>query len=138
VALVQRTAGKVYSDDPFFKGRLGISYGKWIAYIHRWRIRSNNLTFIEGLSQDVAHNFDEEIDLLFIDADHSYNAVKQDWVDWCPKLKDRALIVLHDAMQTPTSSYLGSMQFYSEHVRKPEQVELVDSVNSMVILRVCR
>jgi predicted O-methyltransferase YrrM len=36
------------------------------------------------------------IDLLFIDADHSYEAVRADWLNWSPFLKKGGIIVFHD------------------------------------------
>ncbi len=37
-----------------------------------------------------------EIDLLFIDANHSYESVKNDFLGFFPMVKDGGLIVLHD------------------------------------------
>jgi len=41
-------------------------------------------------------NFNEKIDFLFIDGDHSYDAVKKDVDIWFPKLKSGGIIVMHD------------------------------------------
>ena len=46
VALAQNSQGKVYSVDPFFKGRLQICYGECIARLHRRRSRVTNLHFL--------------------------------------------------------------------------------------------
>jgi hypothetical protein len=86
VALAKNTVGAVYSVDPFFKGRLHISYGEWIARLHRKRSRAKNLFFLKGFSQDVVRDFRLPIEFLFIDADHSYEAVKGDWNSWRPKM----------------------------------------------------
>ncbi len=51
---------------------------------------------IRKRSDDAARNFNEKIDLLFIDGDHEYEGVKLDWDCWSPHLKDNATIVLHD------------------------------------------
>lgn len=51
---------------------------------------------LRGKSVEVAKDFDKEIDLLFIDGDHSYEAVKSDVEAWFPKLKDGAIVVFHD------------------------------------------
>ena len=59
------------------------TYEKWIVPLR-------------GESVEVAKNFDKEIDLLFIDGDHSYEAVKSDVEAWFPKLKDGAIVVFHD------------------------------------------
>ncbi len=36
-------------------------------------------------------------DIIFIDGDHRYSAVKQDILDWLPKLKEGGLLCGHDA-----------------------------------------
>lgn len=52
---------------------------------------------LRGLSTAIAQQFNEEqIDLLFIDGDHSYEAVRSDLEAWLPKLKNRGTVVLHD------------------------------------------
>jgi len=44
----------------------------------------------------VAHCFNNMADMVFIDADHSYEAVKQDILDWKPKLRAGGIISGHD------------------------------------------
>ncbi len=40
--------------------------------------------------------FNEEIDFVFIDGDHSYEGVKQDVEIWFPRLKSGGIIAMHD------------------------------------------
>ena len=49
-----------------------------------------------GKSVDIANTFDKKIDLLFIDGDHSYGAVKADAVNWIPKVKEGGIVIFHD------------------------------------------
>lgn len=52
---------------------------------------------IEGYSFDVANKLENNsIDLIFIDADHSYEAVKKDIVAYTPKLKENGILSGHD------------------------------------------
>jgi len=48
-------------------------------------------------SQEVAPTFPHAIDLLFIDGNHDYEAVRQDFELWVPKLRDGGVLCLHDA-----------------------------------------
>lgn len=41
-------------------------------------------------------SFNKKIDLLFIDATHTYDAVRADIEQWCPHLKDDAVVVFDD------------------------------------------
>ncbi|MCZ7621572.1 MULTISPECIES: class I SAM-dependent methyltransferase [Candidatus Kuenenia] len=51
---------------------------------------------LRGNSVDVAKTFQGEINLLFIDGDHSYESCLQDWVSWEPFLDRNAIVVFHD------------------------------------------
>jgi predicted O-methyltransferase YrrM len=51
---------------------------------------------LRGKSDNVAEEFNEGIDLLFIDGGHSYEAVKADVEAWFPKLNVNAIVIFHD------------------------------------------
>ena len=136
VALALNTKGKVYAVDPFYSGRLGICYSEYVARAHQRRSRAKNLVFLKGLSHEIAPMFDLPIDFLFIDADHSYDAVKADWNAWFPKVRKNGHIALHDSKPAPNSTHLlGSMRFYCEDIPKINVVSECDSVDSLVILQ---
>src|SRR5258708_22852275 len=70
-ALAANTTGRVYSIDPFFSGRLGICYGEVVAKFVRWKRRLSNVEFLKAFSHDVAPQFRQSSDFIFIDADHN-------------------------------------------------------------------
>jgi hypothetical protein len=136
VAFAQNTTGTVYSVDPFYRGRLGICYTECIARLHRWRTGAQNLVYLKGLSLEIGSTFDSQVDFLFVDADHSYEAAKADWSTWFPKVRKNGYIALHDSKLAPNSPQnLGSMQFYSEDLSRMEGVVECDSVDSLVIVQ---
>lgn len=73
--------------------------GKWDTYtefqnnINKFE---NYIVALRGTSATVGKTFNDEIDFLFIDGDHSYTGVKQDFETWFPKLKKDGIIVFHD------------------------------------------
>ena len=57
------------------------------------------ITPIRGMSYDVVDNIKKltnNIDMLFIDGDHSYEGVKKDWDLYSPLLKSGAIVIFHD------------------------------------------
>lgn len=56
--------------------------------------------------------FSGEVDFLFIDADHSYDGVKQDLEEWLPKLKNGGYVAFHDYFN---NAFPGVKQAVDEH-----------------------
>lgn len=131
-AALARCSKSVYSIDPFPPGRLGICYGEVIAEKHLQRLGlRDNVRLWTGFSWDIAPNFKVPVDLVFIDGDHSYEAITRDWNDWYPKLVKGGIIALHDARIAPHSPYpLGTQQFAAELT-----LPVLDTVDSLVVYR---
>tara|TARA_B110000967_G_scaffold177043_1_gene190888 strand:+ start:2349 stop:3014 length:666 start_codon:yes stop_codon:yes gene_type:complete len=77
-------------------------------------LRFKNLTIIASDSKanstiERVKKF-EKFDLIFIDADHTYNAVKSDFNNYVPMLNKKGVMVMHD-IHFPGS---GSEKFWNE------------------------
>lgn len=78
-------------------------------------------TFADGL-----RHFDNgSIDLLHIDGFHTYEAVKQDFHSWLPKLSERAIVLFHDT--TVRERDFGVWKFWSEAARDYPHFEFLHS-----------
>lgn len=56
-----------------------------------------NIAIHRGYSREFENNFnDKSIDILFIDADHSYEGCKEDIVNFFPKVKSGGIVIFHD------------------------------------------
>ncbi|MDI3545103.1 MAG: 1-O-methyltransferase [Rikenellaceae bacterium] len=70
---------------------------------------------LRGKSVEIAKTFNNEIDLLFIDGDHSYEGVRADVEAWLPKVKDGGIVVFHDigwaeGVQRVVNEYIKPLQ----------------------------
>jgi len=50
---------------------------------------------IEVDSGQLVHEWQDEIDLLFVDGDHSYEGVKRD-IEWAKLIREDGLVIFHD------------------------------------------
>jgi len=65
---------------------------------------------IKGDSKTVGKAWDTEIDLLFVDGDHSYNGAKADLQIWSPLVKPLGALVVHDCV-TPDNTTPHALHF---------------------------
>jgi MMP 1-O-methyltransferase len=63
-------------------------------------------------SNKAAENFDKPVELIFVDGDHKYEAVKSDFELWFPKVTDGGTIAFHD-VNSP-----GPRRLVDETIRK--------------------
>jgi len=69
--------------------------------IYDYNLKRNNVRHlikdIKGCSWEVAKQFpDEYFDFILIDADHGYQSVKKDILNWFPKIKKSGMFAGHD------------------------------------------
>jgi predicted O-methyltransferase YrrM len=73
----------------------------------------NRLIPIEATSELAADQIaDNSLDLVFIDANHSYDYVKKDIIKYTPKLKENGLLTGHDI------DYPGVNQAVNEMIKQ--------------------
>jgi predicted O-methyltransferase YrrM len=141
-ALLLRTMaadGVLYAIDPFFAGRFGICWGKFIARRETARVKSpGKIIFLEKLSFEALDDVPGELDFLFVDGDHSLEGIKRDWADWSPRMAAGGIIALHDTRLPAHNSRvvtLGSHQYFESDIRQDSRFEIIEQVDSLSILR---
>ena len=88
--------GRVYAVDTWTNS--GMSEGPRDTYQEFLRNTTPLRDWIvplRGYSTEVGSKFSGQIDLLFVDGDHSYEAVRADLETWLPKVKDGGMVLLY-------------------------------------------
>ena len=78
----------------------------------------NKVVIHQGFTNDIAATWpkDQKIDLLFIDADHSYKGVSLDWKNWSPFVRKGGIIAFHDYYVHSEGGHLGVRKFIDESI----------------------
>jgi len=127
----------VYGIDPFFKGRLGISWGEKIAIrYNRKALKEKKVIFIERFSPDLADDLPRTVDYIFIDADHSLAGIMRDWIFWSDILTPGGIIALHDTLIAPNSpNELGSHRYFRSNIQHDSRFKIVGQQDSLSVLK---
>jgi predicted O-methyltransferase YrrM len=129
----------VYGVDPFFRGRLGVSWGLKIArYYNRHFLRSGKLKLVRTFSTEVENAVPSSVDFVFIDGDHAHDAITADWAFWSNRLQSGGVIALHDVLSPVDKTQapeFGSHQYFYAHIRNDRRFAIIDQQDSLAILR---
>jgi predicted O-methyltransferase YrrM len=68
----------------------------------------------------------QQLDLLFIDADHSYEGVKRDFEMYFPLVREGGAVILHDIAPHSPGSNCGVDQYWNEVKAKYEHIEFIE------------
>ena len=126
---------KVFAIDPHVGGPDQAKYGhtnvntelEFRQNIARAGV-SEYVTAIVKRSTDAVRNWNSAVRLLWIDGDHSYEAVRDDFVFWHPYVVDGGIIAFHD-----TFAWEGPKRVVEEFVFPSGQflpVGIVDSITA--------
>lgn len=98
---IQSQAGgansKLYCVDTWYNDAMSEgnrdTYAEFLANIRQY---ADIIVPLRMRSDEAARTFSTSVDFLFIDGDHEYHGVNQDWDAWRPHLRDNALVAFHD------------------------------------------
>ena len=104
--------------------------------------RQNDLykvIFLLGYSTDikVKSMIPEELDFIYIDGDHSYEVLQNDWQIALEKTQVGSIICLHDTTVPAPEPFrlFGSTNFYNEHIVNDTRFKHLETCYSMNVLK---
>lgn len=97
----------------------------------KWRTWGDKLWSIEGSSQDpavleAAGRVADTIDFLFIDGDHTYEGVYDDFGLWSPLVRSGGLVAFHDTVVNGTRDEPGVRRLVAELKHRLPSIEWFD------------
>lgn len=127
--------GALHLIDPH-RGRFGMSFAGRVARRLVNRDGRAQVHWRRQLSHEAVEGWREQIDFLFIDADHSYEGVSRDWRDWARHVAPGGHVAFHDAQLVEgwTSPQTGPVRLLAE-IEGDRDWEKIDAVDTTVVLR---
>jgi predicted O-methyltransferase YrrM len=129
----------LFAIDPFPTGRLGINYQRLIARGELARVPTGRVVWLRLRGADAGRLPDVTaalFDFVFIDSDHTYEGLRDDWAVWSPQIAPGGILALHDSASTDGSpDYAGSQRFTREHILADARFALVETTCSLTVLR---
>ncbi|MCM8787820.1 MAG: class I SAM-dependent methyltransferase [Candidatus Omnitrophica bacterium] len=124
-------SGDSFSKDSYSTKNFDLKE-KFLSNIKKAKVEKY-VKLIPKKSQDAIKEWNSPIDFIFIDADHTYSNVKEDFIFWSKFLKVGGYIAFHDACQDQKAKKLdgGVPRLIKEEILSKagwEKVVLVDSL----------
>jgi predicted O-methyltransferase YrrM len=117
------------SMEPSLRGTESRLRSNLSAFSGRWE-------FIKDYSQNVEWN--SQLDFLFIDGDHTYEAVLRDYMKWTSYLKVGGILAIHDSrMHRPGGAkfHVGPSKVANERIYDRPEWTIVGEVFSLTIAK---
>jgi MMP 1-O-methyltransferase len=112
---------KIYAIDPHIEG----TYEEFKRNIKNAELNDIVIPVVKT-SGEAAKDFLEPVEFIFIDGDHTYEKVKQDFELWFPKLINKGIIAFHDTVAWPGPRKVVKKYIYTS--RYVKNIGFVDSI----------
>lgn len=101
------------------------TYDEFLANLHRAGVEEVVRPVVATSAEAAAH-FDQLVELLFIDGDHRYEMVRQDFELWFPKLMEGGYLLMHDTIR-----WAGPRRVARESIYRSRNFRYVGFVHSI-------
>jgi len=131
---------KVHAVDPFDGGPMlghldevkdeGTTYFSFVDHLTKHQLFDHVVPIVATSTQAIKQ-WEKPVRLLFIDAVHTYPAVKQDFELWARFLVVSGVVVFDDV----TNQYPGVVQFYEELIAGSQEYQELLGVGKMKVVQ---
>jgi predicted O-methyltransferase YrrM len=128
-------AGVLTAIDPHPAGRLGVSFERAIARREVSAVSRGRVKLLRTHSAGALSGWTDPIDFLFVDGDHSWRGIDEDWNGWTRFVAPGGIVALHDSRPVPGRADLDSVRYMRDVVARDTRFEVIDSVDSLTVLR---
>lgn len=133
--------GTLYLIDPFHLSRIQmLNFTKRTARRLVASSPRGKVVWRQQFSSEAVRNWNEPIDLLMIDGDHTESMVEKDWDDWSRFVAVGGLVAFHDARLFEggwTTPGYGPVRVVDRLFRdgKNSNWKIVEEIDSLVVVR---
>lgn len=131
----------LFAVGPYPAGRLGFSAQRYIAHREVAKVCNGSVQWIRTTSVQAARDYslsgEPRPDFVFIDGDHTYSGLHDDWEAWSPLVAMNGIVALHDNCSCAAREIgdVGSVVFTCEVVLQDARFELLERVDTLTVVR---
>jgi hypothetical protein len=111
---------------------------------HEEKIKKNmefykDFYFIKDFSFNAVKGWNKRFDFIFIDGDHTYDAVRKDLEDWLPLLEQNGFVGFHDSAAVTSipnafEGWPGSIRLVKE-LRADSRLKYIETRDSLTVFQ---
>lgn len=134
IAEAMNPKGTLYCVDPYLGGTTVFS----ICQRHLRRLGvSDRIVMVRQTSREALAVLPRDMDFVFVDGDHSWEGIRMDWRIVQDCLRVGGIACFHDTGQPLDirAECVDSIRFFNEVIRRDKTFELVDSCETLNVLR---
>ena len=127
--------------DPYPVGRLGFSTQQIIARREVGRISNGRVRWIRATGAEAGRNYslasEGQVDFVFIDGDHTYEGIRNDWMVWSPLVAAGGVVALHDSRSSRERNIdeAGSAIFTRDVILKDPRYRELEPVDTLTVVQ---
>src|ERR1044071_5258820 len=140
-SLILRTAmdkdAELYCIDPFPKGRLLFSPQRSISRKEIAKCRNGAVHLLRCYSYEAIKNWTKPVDLLYMDADHSFEGALRDFRQWTQFIQSGGLILIHTSRCSANKivpDTCGPLRLVNEIIARDSGFKIDSYVDSITVV----